>query len=210
MLFESVSFAGNYGTLRPRQAGPNLLGLLSASMGRPAPDSLLTLVVARLSVDAGALTVGTLASIALVPVQLLDVRLLLFVGAHDRVVAADRVLIVIPLFLLFLDQSWREEALRDGVSTFHRSDRRDKSLIDLLRLRRVLVERGLVRCNAFVVDRVWLLPSGRRRVRVIKPVRIARLVELGALSGPLERIQLRLEGRLLRDEQLSYWLRRCH
>ena len=75
------------GALRSRQTRPDLPALSSAP-GRVKPDPLGSLVVALLAVDAGALAVGVLPTVPLMPVQLLHMRLLLLVRPHNRVVRA--------------------------------------------------------------------------------------------------------------------------
>ena len=73
------------GTLRSRQTRPDLSALSSAP-GRVKPDLLGSLVVALFAVDAGALAVGGIPTVALMPVEFLHMCLLLLVRPHNRIV----------------------------------------------------------------------------------------------------------------------------
>lgn len=81
--------------------------------------------------------------------------------------------------------------------------------MDRVSLRDVLIEDGLVRRNALVVDRFGLLIAGCCRVGIVQSMSVTWLVILGALAGALKRIQGRWNrGLVLHEELFDRFLRR--
>ena len=91
----SVSLSDDCSTLRSGQSGPDFLALLIP------PGTVVSNLL-------GQLVVACWDRLWLPPVHLLDVGLLLFVGAHHSVVAVVRLLVVVLLFLLWLVDSGSE------------------------------------------------------------------------------------------------------
>ena len=86
------------------------------------------MVVAGLAVDACALTICILASVALVPVEVLDVGLLLFVCALSRRVGVVTLcIVVLPLLLFWFVYPRREHVIFDCFASPAR-DYRDLEL----------------------------------------------------------------------------------
>ena len=108
---------------RSEQASPNFLRFLALTSGLDTSPLLLR-VVTSLAIDTNALASSGVSTETLMPVKLLNMRLLLFVGLLFGVIGRIRLLVIIlTLLLLGLVDPWSEHIWRDSFTTAAKHDR---------------------------------------------------------------------------------------
>ena len=154
--------------------------------------------MAVLSVDAGALAVGELSCIAFVPVEVLNMCLLLLVCALCwRVRCLTLSIVVLTLLLFGFVYSRREEVVFDCLAAPARNDRWLKLCLQGSLLCVCWEEGLLVPRSSFVHDGLQRLVLRSGGVGVVEAVRLALHVgHGGSLAGALQRVQRRRDGLL--------------